>query len=226
MDVERVIPVKLVQTSKKGRYLMLIFLSSVLFLFCLVLFKIWPIVTILVLPEFYPVEQLINIKVDLDLKNISLSTNTVPGKAMMVGDELNEIIKSGYIVLPIPSERVVVNISHLKDILVNELSKKIPGEVVVLPVEIDFNSYEWMKGPSGRTFSGQVYFRAKYYQPIQSNKWSREISGLDKEIAREILLAKSGVKEVSIIYFPSFFANLSEKLPTNVNEIRFALDIK
>lgn len=220
----RVIPTHSLSSTRLSRRLIFIFIGGVVILTAGLVFKIWPIANIIIKPEVYSLVDDFSIKVDLDIKEPSYTTSVIPGRIKSIGEDEAVLNQQNFIVKKINNSSLVYSRSIFDKVVKETLGKVIGDEAMILPETIEITEGDWQVSASGRIFYTTVSAQAKFYGRLPLDNWSREIAGVPVAEAQSILLTKTGVNNVKIELYPHFFSYISQKIPTNIFNIRFTLD--
>lgn len=185
---------------------------------------ILPIVTVTVVPELSPLSSHITLKVDLDAADFSLSTGVVPGRVLIIGEDVSALERLGWEVVTTEQTSLVFQTSGLVQIATTALEQQAGSDLILLPGSLSVTRGEPALSASGRVMSLPVAAQVQARRPIPVAAWRKTVLGMPTEEARDWLASQPGVVEVLLVYTPHFFAKVSQKLPTNPFALRFRLD--
>lgn len=221
---QRILPTQFLQSTKKSRAGVYIFIAGVLMVLLGVSFKIWPITEVTITPSVLFYEDEVSVNISLDLFDPSPATMTIPGRLLTIGEDVNYLIQQGYLVKKIEGTAIVFLEQDLQNMVVESAKRILSDSITVLYDNIDISDGYWNSTESKTLYQGKMEVAVAYYYDFPIDKWRQELVGLKKSEALQILQSKPGVGKVRIEFYPIIMANISQIISSRGQAVRFTLD--
>jgi len=220
----RVLATHSLRATRQSWRVVLVFVVVAILLMVGIAWKAWPIAVVEIKPTIAPIQGTTELNVDLDITEPSLATVTIPGRWLAIGKDRNQLAAEEFLVRVVDGHSIVFSAADLQAAVTASLMRLSAADSVILLKTVDINEGQWEAAVSGRSFHSSITATAQAYQDLPFKIWTSELAGISKDEAEEILRSKPGVDKVTIMFYPSFFPNPSQKLPREESAIRFTLD--
>lgn len=221
---QRVLSTQFLPSTKKSRGVVYVFITVVIFLLLGLSFKIWPITNIVIRPSILFYEDNVRINISLDILEPSLSTLTIPGRILTIGEDSNVLEQQHFLIRKIGGTSVVFSENDLIEVVIQSAKQTLSSDVKILYNSIDISDGYWSGTNSEKLYQGELEVAVGYYYEFPIDNWKQEIIGLTKNEALAVLQPKLGVDKVEITFVPSFMANISQKISSRGQTVKFTLD--
>lgn len=210
-----------VPSSRRSRWWLSVFYVVLVVLVAGVLLTIWPRYRVTITPLFDQFTVTVPVKVDLNVTEVISGSNIVPGQLV---DNAVSAAGGRRVIGTTKAGRVMVSDSDVDSLLQRALQQAAGGNEVL--VENTFSTlWQPVKTSSASTITVPVSASGKFRNRFHTADWPQHLAGLSVKNAIEWLTEQPGVAKATIEVYPSFFANISQKLPKDPNRLTWLLDI-
>jgi hypothetical protein len=218
--------IQTVPVSKRGKFWLYIFLVAVFLLLVSLSTLIWPRVRVVVKPEFELVKIGVPIKIDLDLKEPNFNVGVIPGQLVTSSSQEFEVARSGWRFYNLDDDKkLLVDDVFVNKLINNSLYQKIGEHRIMRPGTFNVTWQNPIKNRSERSFTVNAAVQAQFYPQFPLLDWENRLVGKQLSDIEEWIKHQPGVALVSVSLYPSFFAKISQKAPSNPSAITIILDI-
>lgn len=210
-----------IRASRWGGRSLLVFLGGVALLFFGAAFLVWPVATVSIEPALEQVTITGSVLVDVDAPAFIPASGVVPGRVIISENEAQQ----GEQVVTVGTRSYAYQAVSANIVVASAVSTNLGTDYrAVKP----WGQVQWGKphaGSSGQLVSLPFSLTLRRYRHFLVADWRTYVRGLPVPEAQHWLESQPGVAHVRIALYPSFFANIRQKMPTNASLIRFSLDI-
>jgi len=213
-------------TTTGGRRGLYIFLFGALILIGGISYLIWPIVDIVVTPKIDHIQRNFSLKLDLDVSTTITQSGIVPVRYLKPGENLSSLESLGLLAITTnKSDTLLVVKKDLESTWQYALDSSLSPNDNIISNNTKINYKPATVMPSGKSFTLPVMIEVDIYRQFPVKYWKEQLVGKTKDQALNWLNLQPGVDKVKINYYPYFFANISQKFPSNPSALRFTLDL-
>lgn len=218
--------IQAVPASKRGKFWLYVFLVAVFLLFINLSTLVWPRVRVVVKPEFESVKINVPIKVDLDLKEPNFNTGILPGQFITSFSQAAELTNPGFRFYKLNNnKKVVVDEDLINRLIDNSLRQKVGENRIMRQGTFYIDWQNPIENRSGRSFIVTANIQAQFYPLFPFVEWQNRLVGKSVVDIEKWVKQQPGVASVLVQLYPSFFAKISQKVPSNPSAITIILDI-
>ncbi|MBI5466259.1 MAG: hypothetical protein HY974_03145 [Candidatus Kerfeldbacteria bacterium] len=214
-----------VPASQRGRRWLYIFWGVCLTLLSGLALFIFPLVQVTIIPELESVTVTPTLRIDLDLTNPLPEAGVIPGRQLDINGSQDKSEDFDSRSIRVGDKLIIFSKNQADQALAYALNKGINSEYQMLAESLTTVSGQAQKLPSGRSFSLPFTISVQIYRRFPVTEWLGYLPGLNLAEAEAKLVQYRGVKQARVELYPSFFARLTNKLPSSPSAYRFTLDI-
>ncbi len=211
--------------NKKNRFWLTIFSLISLSILLGVLYLVLPKVEFIITPQKQNISLAIPVKINLETSESFFNLSVIPGKVLAAGESLAKVEQQGNRIINVGGMTITYKLNEYRELVIFNIQKNVPQGWVVLDPESNWPEAEWQISESGKQVDTMLEFDKQIIQNFPWTSWQEKIVNLPLTKAVEWLSAKPGIQAVDFIYYPSFLANISKKVPRFLSRIKFSLDI-
>lgn len=218
--------IQTVPASKKGKRWLYVFLAAIFLLLISLSTLVWPRVRVVVKPEFELVKINLPIKVDLDLKEPNFNIGVIPGQFITSFNQEAELTNPGFRFYKLSNnKKVIVDEDLINRLIDSSLRQKVGENRIIHQETLDISWQNPIENRSGRSFIVTATIQAQFYQLFPFVEWQNRLAGKSIIDIEKWVKQQPGVASVLVELYPSFFAKISQKVPSNPSAITITLDI-